>query len=486
MKIRIWLFILILPVLNSSAQDLTRADMKEDLVFLKKKLDNWYPGIGYYLPEKDFQALYDSLYINVPEKLSYLDFYRMVNPLISAQKDGHLNLSHRKKYTDKHTKVFPFLIRDVNGKYFTAFTTASDTTICQGTEILRIENQNIKEIHALLADKYRNGADGDIPTGRFFRTLVNFSGSYASWFGIKDSLNIQFILPGSQDTMSRYVACETFDTINARLKKKYAKDLRSTQNLQLTEIDSIKNAAILNIDTFSSFKKGNLLGNRFNKKLRRAFRTIEEKGYEHLVLDVRSNGGGAVANSSRLLSYILPEPFTVMRSSSLKPKAVFPYVTSPINPISPIHFFFHHRRDRATGLWKSAPEPKRYTQPARKYAYRKKLYFLVNGASYSATVSVLAHAESQGVGVRVGETPGGAYWGDFAARFRVVKLPNSRIRVRIPLKTLYHNVKPSDKFDLEPHYPVNRTYEDLVTSGRDFGVEYVKKLILAQGKLAEN
>ena len=65
----------------------------------------------------------------------------------------------------------------------------------------------------------------------------------------------------------------------------------------------------------------------------------------------------------------------------------------------------------------------------------------MNGASFSATTSVLAKTLDAGMGTFIGEASGSAYWGDFAGHFKTVTLPNSRLQVRIPLKKLTHAVK---------------------------------------------
>lgn len=166
-----------------------------------------------------------------------------------------------------------------------------------------------------------------------------------------------------------------------------------------------------------------------------------------------------------------------MCGSSMKPKAVWPYIAMDLNPILPLVFLANYRWDKESRLWHTRTSKKKDFKPDKKYPFKGQVYFLANGASYSATVSVLAHAKNQGVGALVGEMPGGAYWGDFAGRFKVIKLPNSKIRVRIPLKILYHDVAPSDSLEIQPKYPVARTYQDIITPGRDYGIEYVKKLI---------
>ncbi|WP_373513706.1 S41 family peptidase [Persicitalea sp.] len=461
---------------------LTNQQMRQDVAFLNKKLEKLYPGLGYYGSQKAYEDYRDSLVARLPNSLAYRDFFKRIAPLVNSQKDGHLNLYQRKRITDKNTTYLPFTLREVAGKYYVYFNGSADSTLGRGTELLTIEGQELSQLHALLADNFRAGADADIATGRLFRTLNSFPAYYNAWFGENDSLLVSYVSVDSAavatgDTLQKYVVSQTKKAVNEYLKKRYPKDISIRKNLSLARIDSSLDGVVLRVSSFSKFPKGDFFNAKFKRKLRQDFRLIKEKNYQNLVIDMRSNGGGSVANSGYLLSYLLPEPFSVFSEETLKPGAVLPYITTPLNPVSPVAFFLTHHRDRTTGLWRTNTARKKDFKPNKKYGYRNNLYLLVNGASFSATVSVLSHLRDQGVGKIVGEAPGGAYWGDFAARFKVITLPNSGLRIRIPLKTMYHDVKPLDDPEIKPDLPLVRTYEDIITPGRDYGLEYVKSLI---------
>ena len=463
---------------SANAQSLTPTQTRQDLAFLKTKLENIYPGLGYYYPKKQFDKLYDSLYNNTGNLMQYDEFFRYINPLVSNQKDGHLSLDHRKNYYGKKPLIFPIQIRSVDQKYYVFLNGSTDTTLVAGTEILKVNGRNIADIHETLANVIRNGSDGSNRTGRYLRSLSGFSGYYAEWFGTPDSASIEFKHPKTNQIQTRTIACRNKAEINSDIAKRYPKLIDTSPNLTLKIIDSLKNTAVLRISTFQSFKGFDILNLKFNRKLKKVFTEIENKRIENLVIDLTGNGGGAVSNSGKLLEYLMPQPFNQMDSSRLTAKGKWAYFIIPFNILEHIDFWVNYRRDPKTGDFVSRNRQKKDHQPIDGLRFRGNLYFLQNGASYSASSTVLSQALSQGVGTLVGEACGGAYWGDFAGRFRNLKLPNSKIQVRVPIKTFYHGVDPkkANGFTVEPDFKVQRTYQNIINP-TNFYLDYALKLI---------
>ncbi|MGA0555923.1 S41 family peptidase [Larkinella sp. VNQ87] len=463
----------------AQAQTLQPAQARADVQYLTQKLEQLHPGLGYYLPKPAYDRLVDSVTHRLDRPLAYQAFYQTITPLITSLKDGHSDLGHRKQEFGKNRRLMPFYIREVGERYYLSHDLTPDSSLVRGSELLAIDQQPIADLHQLLQDTDRSGSDGDNRTGRRFRSLIGFASYYRNWFGPADSVQITYRLPGDTLVRARFVRCETSKVLDANLMKRYRKELNLKPNLSVTVIDSLKNTAVLRVSTFSGNWLGFLTG-KYKRQLRRAFREIDRKQIRNLIVDVRSNGGGAVVNSARLLRYWLPEPFRVMGRETMKPgyrRVVAPWY----NPVSWLLFPVFIKKDSAhyyTERFSGRPY-----QPQNRYAFRGNLYFLMNGASYSATASVLAHSLNQRVGTFVGEACGGAYWGDFAGQFKTVTLPHSRLRVRIPLKRMPHAVdlRNANGFTVEPDFPVERSYDDILT-GRDFSLVYTLKLIQAGQK----
>jgi hypothetical protein len=468
------LFFVIPPIF---AQKLTVAEAQEDIRFFRKKMAAWYPGIGYYQPAEKYEKTLDSMAASITQSIDYQDFYRKFAPVRAVLQDGHFGINHRKNMPPKTGKYVPFFIRKAEGKYIVSHDLTADSSLRRGTEILKINGQPMAEIHQFLSKKYRDGDDGATDNGSLARVQLAFAGYFADWFGNPDSVEMTFKTTNSSIVVTRKMACETFADRDQFFEKRYGKESKARHNLSFIIVDSIPRTAILTISTFSKTGKRDFFNLGFQRKIKKAFSEADEKGIENLVIDLRNNGGGAVVNCSRLLRYLIHEPFNVFGGGHLKRRAIWPY-SWKVGPFGFLFFFTEHRRDREKGGWIDRKHKKMSNKPRKKHHFDKNVYFLINSISYSAAVSVPSIARSHGIGTFVGEPTGGAYWGDFAARFQNIKLPNSKIRVRIPLKKLDHAVDFSKNKTLlvEPDFPVERKIAD-VLAGRDFMTPFVLNLI---------
>ena len=459
------------------AQPFTTSQAREDIEFLKRKLDQLHPAVGFYTPKNQYERLYDSLFNQLSGPIEYLPLFRHLSPLVNSLKDGHTNLNHRRTYLDKHTRYFPFYIRDVGPDYFITHNVAGDSTLRRGTQLLAIEGRSVANIHRELMETDRSGSDGDNVTGRRQWSLHQFADYYAAWFGSADSLTLTYRFPADPLLLIRRkkVACVSLHQFRSVFQKRYKHEADHRQNLSLQIIDSLPGTAILRVSTFMGPKRNDPLQLVFKRRLKRAFKQIQTQHIHNLIVDMQQNGGGLVLNSARLLQYWMPKRFTIMQREQMKGAARAELVTR-WNPFSALQFSMHYKPDGRGGF--ANRSHKRRFRPVRNLGYKGNLYFLMNGASFSAATSVLAKSLDAGVGTFVGEACGGAYWGDFAGHFKTVTLPHSRIQVRIPLKKLTHAVNPdrANGFTVEPDYTVTRTYDDLL-QGRDYAITQTLRVI---------
>lgn len=457
------------------SQLLTPAQAHEDIQYLKRKLDLLHPGMGYYTPKARMEFLYDSLYNNLTTPVDYLTFYRHISPLVNALKDGHTNLNHRRNFINKTTRFIPFYIRQADNSYFISHNVSADTTLRRGTELLSINGRLITDIHRDFITTDHAGSDGDNLTGRQQWSMMQFADYYAAQLGSADTISVQYRLLGDNVVRQTRLACLTATVFKEVLSKRYEEINYSRPNLAVRMLDEPTHTAVLRVSTFLGQQRYDPFQWVFKRRLKQAFRQIHKQGVENLIVDVQNNGGGAVINSARLLQYWLPKPFRVMDGEQMK-LAARKELVNRWNPVSALNFSLRYRSDGKGGFL-TRPARSRY-RPNKAMAFRGNLYFLMNGASFSASTSVLAKTLDAGIGTYVGEASGGAYWGDFAGHFKFITLPNSRLQVRIPLKKLTHAVAAdrANGFNVEPDFDVSRSYDDLLAN-RDYLLTYTLDLI---------
>ncbi len=469
----VWLALMTGP-LAAQPITLTPDQAHDDLLYLRRQLRTYHPGLGHYTPNAEMEQLFDSLYNRVTSSIDYLAFFHHLSPYLNGLKDGHTNLNHRSGFIDRDTRFVPFYVRQVDHDYFISHNASADTSLRRGTRLLSVQGQSIATIHRILMDGDRSGSDGDNLTGRHNWSLMQFADYYAAWYGSIDSVTIQYQRArpdGSLDSTIRQtrvagIISSVFrQTLLERYKADFGRNSEFRQpNLSLRLVDSLSNTAVLRVSSFMSSKSFDPFQWGFKNRLKKAFKRIKATGVENLVVDLQDNGGGAVINSARLLQFWMQKPFTIMQSEHIKPAARAELVNR-WNPLSALDFSLRYRRDGQGGFASRAAITRHY-RPFRRLAFRGNLYLLMNGSSFSAATSVLAKTLDAGQGTFVGEACGGAYWGDFAGQFKYVTLPHSRIQVRIPLKKLTHAVAEANAngFTIEPDFAVHRTHDDLMAN----------------------
>jgi hypothetical protein len=109
--------------------------------------------------------------------------------------------------------------------------------------------------------------------------------------------------------------------------------------------------------------------------------------------------------------------------------------------------------------------------------YQGKAYVLLNGKSFSGTGESTSLMHYHKVAVFIGEECGSGYYGNTSGFMPRLTLPNTKIRVRIPMirYTMAVSGYPKDR-GIIPDYPVSPNIEDLLTD-KDTVMEFTFDLI---------
>src|SRR5205814_989724 len=135
-----------------------------------------------------------------------------------------------------------------------------------------------------------------------YQTLSNrgfFGSLYTSLFGLSEKYNIEYIDRSGQ---TKTITVPVFDPASDSLNRSAIRPVnnipkpsrterkqRDLNNVRLLKIDSVNHTAMMDL---SSFSQGYVLRRFF----RNSFGALQQNKIGHLIIDVRNNGGGEVAN----------------------------------------------------------------------------------------------------------------------------------------------------------------------------------------------
>ncbi len=492
------------------------SDLHRDIDKVYKQLQKHHPRLYQYTPKTVLDFKIDSLKQTIKTPLNSRDFYKKLAPVLTNVRQGHVSLgSANKHYTKKERKKllkrkFEFYNLDfeyLQNKLWVKGTRGKDSSVV-GCEVLKIDNDSAVDL--IRTYKTRFASDG------FNTTLYNrFVGRYFSNFyfkdkGFKDSLMITFrekdeVFTKTLRRVSKKKKVKKNDTtkvkkpvkktkaekrddrIASKQKKKFnrthgyiPKTKKYTRNFNILEADS--SVAYMKL---RSFTNGNY--KRFYKV---SFAKLKEQNISHLILDLRDNGGGRIAEIYYLYSFLTDTNYTFLEPSEVTSRT--PFLTTVMSNtvpnslkilsgiVSPILIIqnlikTHNTEGKLYYRFKYTKE----NEPHPLH-FKGDIYVLINGNSFSASSLISTHLKANQRAVFVGEETGGAYNGTVAGIYKIYELPTSKLKIRMGLMHVDAPFKQSpDGYGVKPDIEILPKVTDL-KQNKDPQLDWVLKTIKAE------
>jgi len=440
-------------------------DLRQDLRILWEVLDEGHGGLDRYvsrdLQKKNFEAVEAGL----TGPLSEVEFYGRLLPLIAGIRDGHtalrLSASTRTGLFSRPI-LLPFELRFIGGKTHLFRNLSSARDIPDGAELLAINGRAMPEILKSLLELVP--CDAGILTRRL-RLLENtqtFGQYYAVAFGRPESFRVRFkaaigreaetVVPGISGSNAGVVRRERYPETAARRP--------------LYELGYRGATAVITIRGFGDDNGPDSL--RYPEFIQRAFRELDEKKVETLIIDVRGNGGGRDEYGRLLLAHFMDRPFLYYRALEMKKKQYDLFQYAPPGRES---WPGDGVRKNARGWYDVLDHPNVGTMNPEAPLFRGRTCILVDGLSFSTTGESTSHFHFHKKAAFLGEECGAGYYGNTSGSMAQVTLPKTGLQVMIPLVlyTLAVDEYPKDK-GLVPDIAVSPAIEDLL-AGRDVVME---------------
>lgn len=412
------------------------AQLQQDYELFENVLKESHPSLYWYLPKDSVDYYFKVGAGWLKDSLPEYKFRNVLSYVLAHLHCGHTSARASKaaaKYSDRtRSLMFPLNIKAWKDTVIvTSNFSRKDTNVMRGVLLKSIDSLPVSVIvdsmfEYLSADgyntthKYQTISNSDV-----FRTMYNYI------YGLKSNIPIEYIdTAGVLKKTEVSLAPQLIDTAAIRRKMEHRttkKEKRKArlQSLRNIRMDTSLNAAFLQVNTFAP-------GNKLRPFFKTAFKKIRENNIQHLVVDMRSNGGGNVMLSNLLAKYISGRPFKIADTLyAVKRKSRYRRYEENyfVNRLF-LLFFTHKKTD---GYYHFTRYENKYFRPKKKNHFKGTTYILTGGNTFSAATLFTKALIDQPQVIVVGEETGGGAYGNTAWLIPDVTLPNTKVRFRLPL-----------------------------------------------------
>lgn len=414
--------------------------LQEDFSTLYKVLKSNHPALYWYSSYDSINNSFADTYTSLHDSLTEEQFRKKVAGFISKLHCGHTTVRPSKAYvkyrSKQKTTLFPLYLKVWQDSAIVINNLVKgDPDVKRGTPVVAINGVPLKKIvdsmcHLISSDGYSN----------IFKYQVisfNFPGYYKCAYGIDSNYAIEYIDSSGRQKVKTYKNFDgkiNFSYIKQRFlpgefsrKKLRQFNLSNERNL---EIESSLKTAVISVNTFS---KGRLI-HFFRKSLKK----IKNQNIDNVILDLRLNSGGSVMACTKLTQYLIDKPFHVAdtvvannRGFHYK-KYIKPWIIYWLS----MHLLGRRYKDNKIHF---RYFENHYFKPKNKNHFGGNIYVLTGGYTFSAATIVAMKLKGQANVTIVGEETGGGAYGNSAMLLTTIVLPNTKVRITLPLYKMVLN-----------------------------------------------
>ena len=417
--------------------------VQKDYTVYQTILEEHHPGLYWYTSKDSMDYYFNWGQQHLKDSMTEPDFRKVLTYVTAKINCGHTTVRPSKvwaKYSDtvRLGKMFPLSMKVwEDAMVVTANLNRRDSLLKRGTVITKINGRTKEKIADTLFDYI--STDGYNRTHKY-QTLSNrgfFGSLYTTLFGLSEKYNIEYkddkgqiktiavpVYNPATDTAGRTGTRPLKPSTTPQPSKRERKR-QLANSVRLLKIDSANHTAMMDLTSF-----GRDYG--LKKFFHNSFRALQDNKISHLIIDVRSNGGGSVANSTLISRYLAAQKFKVSDSlyALKKGNRYDQYIKDRFWNKLFITFFTKKKKD---GTHHFGYFERHYFKPKQANHYNGKVYILTGGNSFSATTLFVSSVIKQDNITVIGEETGGGAYGNSAWLIPDATLPETGVRFRLPL-----------------------------------------------------
>jgi hypothetical protein len=421
------------PVLGTY-ELLAPEDMRADLDELFARLHNNHPDPYLWRPKAEVDIDYQRVYDELSQPLSMVEYYKKVAPLVNSLGDDHTYVALPDDVFQviiQQELLFTLGVQIQNQRAYVTENASGNDEILAGAEILSMNGIPMPDILAEIK--------GYLPFSRIVQP-------HYFWyvFGSLEEYTLEVKLPGQESPVTHTVPGLDIMTIMQNMQLSDESPAAPPEPVTYTRLPEDETIGVLRIDSFIGL----------DNFVKPAFAQIQQDGIQHLIIDVRANGGGMKDQVYLVMNFLTDQPY---RHCSKHWKAPAGGYGSEAT-----------RRESACESQQPIEHPERY---------QGKRYLLVGQKTFSAAITFSTILQDSSLAVLLGEeTLAPASFCAEASR-ELASLPRTGLGY---LNSHTCFVRPSGEADWQrgvvPDFIVETSIADML-SGHDPVLEYTLELI---------
>jgi hypothetical protein len=420
--------------------------LQEDASALWATFKECHPSLYWYSSQQEVDAAFDQLIHSLRDSLTEQQFRLKIAEALAHIHCGHTSVRGSKaaqRYRQKHKELlFPLQVKiwDKDSMAILANAHREDSVLVRGVLVHSINGRPVADIVDTLcrfisSDGLHHTFNYQLLSNNFpswYKAIIGLDTAYALSITDKDGKpalhHIKNFDPALSDSLLK-AAGKKVGWIRQNPAPTPIKRSRFDRDRSL-RIDSANSLAIMELNTFGFAR----LHHFFHK----TFRQLEKLGVKNLAIELRENGGGNIVNSTLLTRYISDHRFKVADTVAA---VSFNYPVPGVvkhGLAYKIQSWFVARRREDGRLHYRMYERKNFT-PKKHHHFDGQVFIITGGFTFSASNLFINPLKGQKNVTVLGEETGGGAYGNSAVNIPDIWLPNTKVRVRLPLYRIVIN-----------------------------------------------
>jgi hypothetical protein len=425
---------------------LSPEEATRDIALLRRALETVHPGLYRYSAKAQIDAAFARLEAATSRPITDLALHGEIARMLAAIHCDHTKAEMSGAMTAFRTANpthLPLRFQLIEGRMIVVSNDGQTGAPPVGSEILNINGTPVPQLLLKLAPlvSYDGTTDQAIAAKLADDSDLmgdDFNENYPSLFGFPEAWQIEWKQVGSQNASTATLRPIRFAqwTGLAGPGAKYRGEFYNSVSWRLNG-----KVARLGIDTFVNYRNP-VQASAF---LGGFFAAMEEAGTEHLIVDLRNNGGGSEDVSVALGRYLIDRPFTW--SKPIRYKAVrygdLPQYfetwgdregrfNPPLTNFTQTADGWFDRIPVLRGSQVTDGDTTFEQQPVASGGFRGRITILSGPRNGSGATRTIAQLKEKAAATIIGEDSAGSAEGPTAGSIFLLELPASGIKVRVP------------------------------------------------------